>query len=59
MIVRSIGSARKLPPCKGPKLHAFQNRNAPIQWLERLDKDRTNESVTGGYVFKVRIKSQD
>ena len=44
-----------LPPCNGPKLHAFAHQNAPIEWLGRLDEDQPH---TQGHVFKVRIESQ-
>ncbi|KAK3291896.1 kinetochore Sim4 complex subunit FTA2-domain-containing protein [Chaetomium fimeti] len=47
-----------LPPCGGPKLHPFKHQKAPIEWLERLDADRANESGAEGCVFKVRIQSQ-
>lgn len=49
-----------LPPCPGPKLHAFPHRNLPIEWLGRLDEDREelSESSTEGYVFKVKIGSR-
>ncbi|KAH6847092.1 kinetochore Sim4 complex subunit FTA2-domain-containing protein [Chaetomium sp. MPI-CAGE-AT-0009] len=47
-----------LPPCDGPRLHAFEHQKAPIEWLERLDGDRTSQSGAEGSVFKVRIKSQ-
>ncbi|KAH8665243.1 kinetochore Sim4 complex subunit FTA2-domain-containing protein [Tricladium varicosporioides] len=57
--VRPITSARKLPPCPGPKLHAFQYRNSPIEWYERLDKDRTNQSGIEGCVFRAKIESRD
>jgi hypothetical protein len=55
-----VSSPKELPPCDGPKLHAFAGQNSPIEWLERLDKNR--EDVSGysseGYVFKVKIDSQ-
>lgn len=57
--VRPVTAARKLPPCPGPKLHAFKYRNAPIEWFERLDENRTNHSGIEASVFRVRIKSQD
>lgn len=32
--------------------------NVQIEWLERLDGDRTSQSGPEGYVFKVKIKSR-
>lgn len=49
-----------LPPCVGPKLSAFPQQDAPIEWLERLD-DHGDDCVgdwTEGYIFKVRIESR-
>ncbi len=57
--VRSIAHSRELPPCLGPKLHAFELWDASIEWLERLDGDRKNQSGTEACVFKVKIKSQE
>jgi hypothetical protein len=56
----AVSHSKDLPPCLGPKLHPFARRNSPIEWLERLDKDREelSGSSTEGYVFKVRIDSQ-
>jgi hypothetical protein len=52
-------AADELPPCEGPKLRAFEYRNLPIQWLERLDEDRSDDSGIQGAVFKARIMSKD
>ncbi|KAI1126145.1 kinetochore Sim4 complex subunit FTA2-domain-containing protein [Nemania abortiva] len=46
-----------LPPCRGPKLHAFEHQNAPIEWVSRLDGDRDDDGIEG-YVFEVKIKSK-
>ncbi|KAI0485624.1 kinetochore Sim4 complex subunit FTA2-domain-containing protein [Xylaria cf. heliscus] len=49
-------ASNKLPPCKGPKLHAFSDSKTPITFLELLERP---EPSTGyacqGYVFKVII----
>jgi len=50
----------QLPPCEGPKLHAFGKRHKPVEFLE-LISDPTNEydeSGGHGYVFKVRINNE-
>jgi hypothetical protein len=47
-----------LPHCDGPKLHAFKQQDAPIEWLERLDGERASQSGAQACVFKVRIESQ-
>ncbi|KAI0868281.1 kinetochore Sim4 complex subunit FTA2-domain-containing protein [Hypoxylon argillaceum] len=47
-----------LPPCPGPKLHAFKHQNAKIQWGPRLDENRVGMSGTEGFVFSVKIKSK-
>jgi hypothetical protein len=56
----TVSHPNELPPCPGPKLHAFARRNSQIEWLERLDKDREELSGSSieGYVFKVKIDSQ-
>ncbi|KAI0870373.1 kinetochore Sim4 complex subunit FTA2-domain-containing protein [Hypoxylon argillaceum] len=45
-----------LPPCKGPKLHAFADSGAPITFLELLE--RRESYGFQAYVFKVLIKSR-
>ncbi|KAI1128712.1 kinetochore Sim4 complex subunit FTA2-domain-containing protein [Nemania abortiva] len=47
-----------LPPCPGPKLHAFKYQDAEIQWGPRIDEERAGESGTEGFVFRVQIKSK-
>ncbi len=46
-----------LPPCPGPKLHAFQHQDAKIHWGRRVDDDRSNDG-TEGFVFSVTINSK-
>ncbi|CEJ92421.1 hypothetical protein VHEMI08075 [[Torrubiella] hemipterigena] len=50
-----------LPPCKGPKLHAFRQDVKPIKWLSRLDSHNYTDADRGEvpftYVFKVEIDS--
>ncbi|KAJ2992099.1 hypothetical protein NUW58_g423 [Xylaria curta] len=48
----------KLPPCKGPKLHAFRDSKAPITFIELLERPGVATSSVQGYVFKVSIKSR-
>jgi len=60
---RRARSSRKfanqpLPPCEGSQLHAFKHPNAPIEWLERLDEERSRESKNESFVFKARIESR-
>ncbi|KAI1361615.1 kinetochore Sim4 complex subunit FTA2-domain-containing protein [Xylaria arbuscula] len=56
---RRLLSSSELPPCDGPKLHAFRYRNDPIEWLELID-DRSKDANFSrqGYVFKVKIRSE-
>lgn len=56
---RPISEASELPPCPGPKLKAFKHQKAPIEWLERLDENRTEHSGIEASVFRVRIRSQE
>ncbi|KAI8955929.1 kinetochore Sim4 complex subunit FTA2-domain-containing protein [Xylaria longipes] len=52
-------ASNKLPPCKGPKLHAFSDSKAPITFLELLERPGPPPgSAFQGYVFKVSIKSR-
>ncbi|KAI0110367.1 kinetochore Sim4 complex subunit FTA2-domain-containing protein [Nemania sp. FL0031] len=53
---RKLLAADKLPPCKGPKLRAFENSGAPITFIELLE--RSEPSGFQAYVFKVSIKSR-
>ncbi|KAJ8116998.1 hypothetical protein ONZ43_g4309 [Nemania bipapillata] len=52
---RQLLALKYLPPCDGPKLHAFKHRNAPIKWMEPLSSP---EPGCQSYVFKVKIRSQ-
>ena len=52
---RQLMAALELPPCDGPKLRSFENRHAPIEWLNELGHIELGEQ---GYVFKVKIKSR-
>ncbi|RYP58377.1 hypothetical protein DL770_010443 [Monosporascus sp. CRB-9-2] len=54
---RLLGS-KHLPPCDGPKLHAFKHRNASIKWLELLSTPPDARSECQGFIFKVEIKSK-
>ncbi|KAI5920913.1 kinetochore Sim4 complex subunit FTA2-domain-containing protein [Camillea tinctor] len=45
-----------LPPCPGPKLHAFKHADSPIIWGRRLDRDRDDNE---GFVFQVEIDSKE
>lgn len=47
-----------LPPCTGPKLHAFRYRNENIQWIVRLDDPRKPQGLDQGHVFEVVIQNQ-
>ncbi|KAI0481583.1 kinetochore Sim4 complex subunit FTA2-domain-containing protein [Xylaria cf. heliscus] len=52
-------SSSELPPCDGPKLHAFPYRDDPIEWIGLAeDCPDASNSDRQGYVFKVRIRSQ-
>lgn len=52
-------TSNKLPPCKGPKLHAFRDSSSPITFLELLERAEPYEdSGFQAYVFKVSIKSR-
>ncbi|KAI1751230.1 kinetochore Sim4 complex subunit FTA2-domain-containing protein [Xylaria castorea] len=52
-------ASKKLPPCKGPKIHAFSDSEAPITFLELLERPGPSVgSAFQGYVFKVSIKSR-
>jgi hypothetical protein len=58
-VLYDLISDNKLPPCEGPKLHAFQDRNKPVEFIELLSEppsDKSGASSGGhGHVFKVRI----
>lgn len=56
---RRTSSAKELPPCPGPKLHIFPHHKLPIQWIERLDCDRDEDSIGEGYVFRAKIGSRE
>ena len=58
--VTTTSDPEELPPCPGPKLHAFPYQNSPIEWLERLNEELEGlpGGGTDGYVFKVKIESQ-
>ncbi|RYO80982.1 hypothetical protein DL764_009820 [Monosporascus ibericus] len=55
---RQLLALEHLPPCDGPKLHAFKHRNARIKWLELLSNPLDAKSGCQGFVFKVEIKSK-
>lgn len=56
---RKLLSLKELPPCDGPKLHIFDQRRTPIEWLELLEKSSPeSRSASQGYVFKVKIGSK-
>ena len=53
------GSGKDLPPCPGPKLHAFPLLNSNVKWGERLDAYRGDQPDSQAYVFKAEIRSQE
>ncbi|KAL7629020.1 hypothetical protein AAE478_000538 [Parahypoxylon ruwenzoriense] len=55
---RRLLASKHLPPCDGPKLHAFKYRNASIKWLKLLGTSLDARSGCQGFVFKVEIKSK-
>ncbi|KAJ8126651.1 hypothetical protein O1611_g6987 [Lasiodiplodia mahajangana] len=55
---RQLLASDFLPPCDGPKLHAFKGKNASIKWIKRLGSPPSPESGCQSYVFKVETQSQ-
>ncbi|TGJ86634.1 hypothetical protein E0Z10_g2103 [Xylaria hypoxylon] len=56
---KKLLTSKRLPPCKGPRLHAFRDSKAPITFLELLDRPGPPQaSGFQAYVFKVSIKSR-
>ncbi|KAK8859460.1 kinetochore Sim4 complex subunit FTA2-domain-containing protein [Apiospora arundinis] len=47
-----------LPPCEGPKLHAFPCEDSSIAWGKRLDDHRDGASRAQGAIFEVNIESR-
>ncbi|KAI1127817.1 kinetochore Sim4 complex subunit FTA2-domain-containing protein [Nemania abortiva] len=51
-------ASKFLPPCHGPKLHAFKDQDVPIKWKGTLGNPSDRGSECQSYVFKVEIQSQ-
>ncbi|KAI1291663.1 kinetochore Sim4 complex subunit FTA2-domain-containing protein [Xylaria venustula] len=55
---RGASQPPALPSCRGPRLAPFQHQDARTTWIKRLGGNRSSESTTQGYVYKVEIKSK-